>query len=521
MPAERTKMRIIKEILRLKFEAKLSLRQIARSLKVGLGTVSLYINQAKAIGLSWPLPDELDDKRLELLLFPNRQSSTQSGYVEPDYAAMHQELKRKGVTKQLLWEEYKHIHGDNGYQYSQYCQRYRDWVEKQKRSMRQVHKAGEKLFVDYCGPTVSIVNPDTGELREAQIFVATWGASNYTYAQASWTQSQADWIDAHVKAFAFFGGVPEIIVPDQLKSAVTKHCRYEPGINSSYQHMATHYKTAIIPARPYKPKDKAKVENAVLVVERWILARLRHHTFFTLAELNQQIRCLLDELNRRPFKKLPGSRLSQFEALDKPAMRSLPAVPYYYTEFKLVRVNIDYHIEFDKHFYSVPHHLVKHQLEVQASRDGVALFFQGQQVARHPRSRHQGGYTTDRAHMPIAHRKQDQWSPGRLKNWAKDIGPHVLQLVKQLLERKAHPEQAYRACLGLLNLAKNYDAKRLDQACQRALHIGSPQLKSVKSILQQGLDQLALPLEEKDNDKDTAKTLNNDHSNIRGSTYYH
>ena len=344
MPAERTTMRLIKEILRLKFEANLSLRQIARSLKIGLGTASLYVNRAQDVGLSWPLPSNMDDKALELALFPDRQPCTQSGYVEPDYAAMYQELKRKGVTKQLLWEEYKHLHGDSGYQYSQFCQRYRDWLGRQKRSMRQVHKAGEKLFVDYCGPTVAIVNPDTGEVREAQIFVATWGGSNYTYAQATWTQSKADWIEAHVNAFEFFGGVPEVIVPDQLKSAVAQHCRYEPKINRSYQHMASHYKTAIIPARPYKPKDKAKVENAVLVVERWIIARLRHQTFFTLAELNQHIRCLLDDLNRRPFKKLPGCRLSQFEALDKPAMRSLPCVRYRYTEFKLVRVNIDYHI---------------------------------------------------------------------------------------------------------------------------------------------------------------------------------
>lgn len=521
MPAARTTMRIIREILRLKFEAQLSLRQIARSLKIGLGTVSLYVNRAKDAGLSWPLPSDMDDKRLELVLLPNRQPSTQSGYVEPDYAAMHQEFKRKGVTKQLLWEEYKHIHGDRGYQYSQFCQRYRDWVSMQKRSMRQVHKAGEKLFVDYCGPTVAVVNPDTGELRQAQIFVATWGASNYTYAQASWTQNKADWIDAHVNAFEFFGGVPEVVVPDQLKSAVTQHCRYEPQINSSYQHMASHYKTAIIPARPYKPKDKAKVENAVLVVERWILARLRHQTFFTLAELNQHIRFLLDDLNRRPFKRLPGCRLSQFEALDKPAMRSLPGTRYQYTEFKLVRVNIDYHIEFDKHFYSVPHHLVKHQLEAQASRDGIALFFKGKQVARHARSRRQGAYTTDAMHMPQAHRKHDQWSPGRLMNWAKSMGSNVLQLTQLLLERKAHPEQAYRACLGLLSLSKSYDAKRLDNACQRAMMIGSPTLKSVKSILRNGLDQLALPLEEQGNTQDQSNTLSNDHSNIRGPEYYH
>ncbi len=366
-------MRTIKAVLRLKFEAKLSLRQIARSLKIALGTVTLHLNRASAAGLSWPLPADMDDQALEAALFPN-QSSSLRARVEPDYAAMHKELKRKGITKQLLWDEYKQLHGDKGYQYSQYCQHYRDWIGTLKRSMRQVHKAGEKLFIDYCGPTLPIVNPETGECHEAQIFVTCWGASSYTYAEASWSQKKGDWIQAHVNAFEYFGGVPEILVPDNLKSATTKACRYEPVINASYQHMAKHYKTVIIPARPYKPKDKAKAENAVLVVERWIMARLRHMTFFTLAALNQQIRLLLKDLNQRPFQKLPGSRLSQFELLDKPAMRALPATRYEYIEFKLARVNIDYHIEYEKHFYSVPHHLVKHQVELQATRDGVAVF---------------------------------------------------------------------------------------------------------------------------------------------------
>jgi transposase len=509
---------MIKEVLRLTFEAGLSQRQIARSLKIGLGTVSLHLHRAKAAGLSWPLPDSMDEAGLERALFPDPLASVQNGYVEPDYASMHDELKHKGVTKQLLWEEYKQIQGDNGYQYSQYCQRYRDWVLTLKRSMRQIHKAGEKLFIDYCGPTIPIVNPDTGEMDPAQIFVATWGASNYTYAEATRTQRLADWIQSHVHAFEFFGGTPQLLVPDNLKSAVTKACRYEPLINDSYQHLARHYKTAILPARPYKPKDKAKAENAVLVVERWILARLRHRTFFTLAELNQQIRLLLDDLNRRPFKKLPGSRLSQFELLDKPAIRALPTQGYQFTEFKLARVNIDYHFEYDKHFYSVPHHLVKHQVDVQATRDAIAVFFKGNPVARHVRSQRQGAHTTDPAHMPQAHRKQEQWSPGRLLNWAKDIGPHVLRMTQDMLARKAHPEQAYRACLGLLNLSRNYPVQRLDKACERALAIGSPYVRSVKSILQQGIDQLA-PTEEPhaQNEDPTC----DDHDNIRGSQYYH
>ena len=514
MPNKRLAMRHTKEILRLKFEAKLSHRKIARSLNIGVGTVSLYGRRATEVGLSWPLSPDMSDNDLEQLLFPAAVIRGRHGRVTPDCASIHQELKRKGVTRQLLWEEYKQAHGNAGYQLSQYCGYYRDWLTKQKRSMRHVHQAGEKLFVDYSGATMPVVNPDTGEIRSAEIFVATLGASNYTFAMASWSQRKADWIDAHVKAFEFFGGVPEIVVPDQLRSAVSKPCRYEPVINASYQHMASHYKTAIIPARPLKPKDKAKAENAVLIVQRWILARLRHQTFFTLADLNITIKILLDDLNQRPFKKLPGSRLSQFELLDKPALRALPDKPYEYIEFKLARINIDYHFEFDKHYYSVPHNLVKSQVEIQATRDGVAVFFKGKQVARHPRSQRQGGFTTDANHMPEAHKRHQAWTPEKLISWAERIGTSTQELVMALLQKKRHPEQAYRACLGLLNLSKQYTPARLDAACQRALHINAPKLKNVKLILESNMDQLPLPLAQQKNSTES-------HHNVRGSDYYH
>ncbi|OUR92734.1 transposase [Gammaproteobacteria bacterium 42_54_T18] len=514
MPNKRLAMRHTKEILRLKFEAKLSHRKIARSLNIGVGTVSLYSRRATEVGLSWPLSPGMSDNDLEQLLFPAAVVRGRHGRIEPDCALIHQELKRKGVTRQLLWEEYKQAHGNAGYQLSQYCGYYRDWLTKQKRSMRRIHQAGEKLFVDYSGATMPIVNPDTGEIRSAEIFVATLGASNYTFAMASWSQRKADWIDAHVKAFEFFGGVPEIVVPDQLRSAVSKPCRYEPVINASYQHMASHYKTAIIPARPLKPKDKAKAENAVLIVQRWILARLRHQTFFTLADLNITIKILLDDLNQRPFKKLPGSRLSQFELLDKPALRALPDKPYEYIEFKLARINIDYHFEFDKHYYSVPHNLVKSQVEIQATRDGVAVFFKGEQVARHPRSQRLGGFTTDANDMPEAHKRHQAWTPEKLISWAKRIGTSTQELVTALLQKKRHPEQAYRACLGLLNLSKQYTPARLEAACQRALHINEPKLKNVKLILESNMDQLPLPLAQQKNNTET-------HHNVRGSDYYH
>lgn len=512
-------MRIIRDVLRLKFEAKLSQRKISLSLKISVGAVSLYLKRASSAKLSWPLPDDMNDQKLEAILFPNNTSPKAKKFVTPDYATMHTELKRKGVTKQLLWEEYLQIHKENAYQYSQYCQLYRDWTGTLKRSMRLVHKAGEKLFIDYCGPTVPVVNPDTGECRTAQIFVACWGASAYTYAEASWSQKKGDWLASHVHAFEYFGGVPEILVPDNLKSATTKACRYEPELNISYLHLANHYKTVIIPARPRKPKDKAKAENAVLIVERWIMARLRHMTFFTLVELNKNIRLLLEDLNQRPFQKMPGSRLSQFELLDKPVLRALPATRYEYIEFKLVRVNIDYHVEYDKHFYSVPHHLVKHQVEVQATREGVALFFKGNQIARHPRSYSQGCFTTDPNHMPESHRKHQQWSEERLSDWAKELGPHVLIVVQKMFASKKHPEQAYRSCLGLLSLSKQYDAKRLDSACQRAVLIGSPKVKSIKSILKQGIDQLELSFDE--NTESTEKENQDCHENIRGEKYYH
>jgi len=508
-------MRTIRDILRLTFEAKLSQRQIARSLNIGLGTVSQHLKRAQAVELSWPIPDDMSDTVLESLLFPEQATTTRGGFVEPDYAVMHKELKKKGVAKQLLWEEYKQIYKDNGYQYSQYCQRYRNWVKTLQRSMRQIHNAGEKLFIDYCGPTIPIVNPDTGEVYQAQIFVATFGASNHTYAEATRSQQKVDWIQSHVNAFEFFGGVPEVLVPDNLRSAVTKTCRYEPVINDSYQHLARHYKTTVIPARPYKPKDKAKAENAVLIVERWVMARLRHHTFFTLAELNQHIRFLLDDLNNRPFKKLPGTRRSQFEALDQPVLQPLPSQPYCYTEFKWARVNIDYHIEYDKHYYSVPHHLVKHQIEVQATRDIVRLFFKGKQVAAHPRNQLKGAHSTDATHMPQSHRKQSEWSPERLLSWAKKTGPNVTRLVTIFLEKKRHPEQACRACLGLLNLSRSYDATRLDNACARAIAIGALNVRSVRSILEKGMDQLI------DTPSSTQEASCSEHSNVRGPSYYH
>ena len=476
-------MRKIKDILRLRHEAGLPYRGIANALNIGYGTVVDYLNRAERAGLGWPVPEGLHERDLGRLLFPTQAVTGQRRFAEPDFPEVCQELKGKGVTKLLLWQEYRQRHPDDGYSYAQFCHRYRVWLGCQQRSMRQTHRAGEKLFVDYCGPTMAIINPDTGEYREAQIFVAVLGASNYTFACASWSQQQADWLNAHVKAFEFFGGVPELVVPDNLKSAVRKTHRYEPDINPSYQQLAAHYQCVIVPARPYKPRDKAKAEVAVQIVERWIMARLRHQTFFTLAALNQAIRLLLDDLNQRPFKKLPGTRLSQFEQLDKPSLRALPAQPYQYADIKQARVHIDYHIEYDKHYYSVPHPLVKQAVEVHATDSLVVICHQGQRVASHPRSRRQGAHSTCQEHMPQAHQAMQGWSPERFLNWAGDIGAETRELVSCLLQEKRHREQSYRRVLALLRNAKKYGRERLNQACGRALLIGSPTRSSVESIL--------------------------------------
>ncbi len=345
--------------------------------------------------------------------------------------------------------------------------------------MRQNHKAGEKLFVDYCGPTMNIVDPNSGECHTAQIFVAVMGASNYTYAEATWSQKLENWVMSHARCFEFMGGVPELIIPDNLKNGVTKACRYEPDLNPTYQQLASHYNTVIVPARPYKPKDKAKAEVAVQIVERWIMAKLRHENFFSLRQLNLRIQELLIDLNQRPMKKQPGSRLSQFEELDKPALKPLPEIAYIYTQVKSVKVHIDYHVEVEKHYYSVPHSLIKKKLEAHTTGELVTLYHQGNIVAVHPRSHRTGGHTTLDEHMPIAHQKHQQWSPQRFENGARDIGISTETMVSQFLQSRKNPEQSYRICLGLLSLVKKYSPERLEAACLRALATGITLKKSV------------------------------------------
>ncbi|MDH3376893.1 MAG: IS21 family transposase [Gammaproteobacteria bacterium] len=513
MSTKRITMRKIRDVLRLRHSAGLSIRQIRASTKLSVGAIQKLRARADALEISWPLPPELSDDKLARLFYPDADARISGRFEVPDWPGIHQELKRKGVTKLLLWEEYTQQYPNRCYSYSQFCDRYRHWRQKQKRSMRQTHKAGEKLFVDYAGQTVPIIHSGTGEIREAQVFVAVLGASNYTYAEATLTQTLPDWLQSHVQAFQYFGGSTEIVVPDNLKGGVTRACRYDPDVNPSYQQLAEHYQVAVVPARPFKPKDKAKVEAGVQIVERWILARLRHHTFFSLAELNQCIQALLHELNHKPFKQLPGNRRQAFEQLDQPALKPLPPHPYRYVDIKPVKVNIDYHVQYELHHYSVPHQLVGETLELQASDHLISLYFQHKMIASHPRS-YRPGFTTQPDHMPKRHRKHQQWTPGRIKNWARDIGPDCLIWITAHLQSKPHPEQAYRVCLGLLNLSRSYPAQRLNRACALANREKLDRLKHIKAILKSNRDQLPEQI-------NLTTTLPQDHDNIRGPGNFH
>jgi transposase len=508
---KRLPMRKIREALRLRADG-FSGRQVAQSLSLGRATISDYFRRADVEGLIWPLPDEVSDDDLERALFPRTAGELRGDHPQPDWAYVHEELRRKGVTLALLWEEYRGVH-PSGYGYSRYCELYRGWEGKLSPVMRQRHPAGERLFVDYAGPTIDVVCPKTGEVRTAQLFVATLGASNYTYVEASWTQSLPDWISSHVRTFEFFGGVSAQVVSDNLKSGVTKACFYDPAINRTYADMATHYDTAIVPARPHKPKDKAKVEGAVLLAERWILARLRNHRFFSLDELNAAIRPLLDQLNRKITRHLGASRQDLFERLDKPALKPLPAEPFVYAEWKQCRAGLDYHIDVGRHYYSVPHHLLKQKLWVRITARTVEVYLKGARVASHVRTSGNHQHSTHRDHMPAHHRFREDWTPERIRRQASGIGPNTEALVEVIMRERRHPEQGYRTCLGVLRLAKTFGRDRLEVACERAIQINARSYSSLHSILKNGLDrQRHAPATD-----EPAIT----HPNIRGADYFH
>lgn len=507
-------MRKIKEVLRLHQEIGLSERQIAKSCDISRSTVKEYLHRSQRAGVGWPLPSELDDAQLENLLFPLTHPIAPENRGMPPLDYLYQELKKKGVTLQLLWCEYKQSNPE-GYQYSQFCKRYQSWVDKLDVCLRQEYRAGEKLFVDYAGQTVPVQSPLSARIQEAYLFVAALGASHYTFAEASFSQDLPSWISSHIHAFEFFGGVPDMLIPDNLKAAVTHPSYYEPDLNPTYRDLAEHYGTVIIPARVGKPRDKAKVESAVLLVERWILASLRNHTFFSLAELNQAISIKLEELNSRPFQKINSTRKALFETLDKPALKPLPQKPYEYAQWKKARVNIDYHIEADHHYYSVPYQLIKQQVDVRLTQTTVEVLFKNQRVASHARSYQKGKFTTSKEHLSKSHQAHLEWTPSRIIRWASKHGPHTEQLITHILETRLHPHHGFRSCLGILRLAKSYSPERLEAACACALHIKGYSYKSVESILKTGLDKKKEWLEPSPS---LIKPIS--HLNIRGKQYY-
>lgn len=519
MPTERIAMHKIKELLRLKYECGLSHERIARALSISKGVVAKYVKAAEASEQDWSSLAGADEAALrEWLGARMRPRGATSGYVMPDLAAVHQGLKRKHVTLALLWEDYVQAAAGPTYQYSRFCDLYRAFAKGLKRSMRQIHRAGEKLFIDYAGDTVPIVDAETGEISRAQIFVAVLGASSYTYACATATQSQADWLGSLAKAFAFIGGVTELVVPDNTRSLVGKADRYEPQLQRTTAEFAAHYGVAILPARPYKPQDKAKAEVAVQVVERWILARLRHRRFFSLTELNEAIGAWLEPLNTRAFRRLPGSRREAYETLDRPALRALPTQPFQFAQWKPARPNIDYHVEFEGHYYSVPYALAGQAVELRITASTIECFASGRRVAAHARSHRRGVFTTLTEHMPASHQAHSQWTPSKLIAWGATIGAHTERVVTHQLERMPHPEQGYRACLGLMSLARKYGHARLEAAATRAVTLGAMRYQNVASILKSGLDRAPLPAA---TPQQTELALPAAHANVRGPHYYH
>ena len=509
MGASRLLMRRINEILRLKYEGALSHRAIALACGVGVGTVSEYVSRAKRVGLTWPLPAELDEGALEARLFPPAEAGRER--AAPDLRGIHQELKRPGVTLHLLWEEYREVHTE-GYGYSQFCELYRRFARKLKPTMRQQHRAGEKTYIDFSGKRPHLADRRTGEEIPVELFVAVLGASSFTYAEAVESQKLDDWVGVHTRMAEYFGGSTQLWVPDQLKSGVNQACRYEPGLNRTYQELAEHYGAVVMPARPGKARDKAKVESAVLIAQRWILARLRNCTFFELAELNAAIRELLDPFNDRPLQKLGVSRRELWERLDRPALRPLPTTRYELARWKTCRVNIDYHFEVERHSYSVPYQLIHEAVEVRSTSSVVEAYYKGRRVASHPRRfDHQPSTTPE--HMPRSHRAHAEWTPSRLIHWAEKTGPAAGRVVTEVLRRRPHPEQGYRACLGLMRLGRSYGAERLESACARAEKLRSYSYRTVKNILASAQDRL--PLE----DEPSAASPPS-HKNIRGSEYY-
>ena len=513
MPRMRVSMRKIREVLRLTHELGLSVRQVCEATGVGKTAVNEYVSRARVLGITWPVPAEIDDAELERRLFVPADRRDYHGRVVPDWMKVHEELKRRGVTLTILWDEHR-AECPDGHGYSQFCELYSQWRKRLSPIMRQTYAAGDKLFVDWAGDTIDIIDPMTGEVHAAHVFVAVLGASSYTYAEARWSETLPDWIGAHVNALDFLGGAPKAAVPDNLKTGITKPSRYEPGINKTYQELADHYGFVVLPARVRKPRDKAKVEAAVGIVSRYVLGRLRNQRFFSLHELNVAVRECVGKINAKVMKRIKQSRNDLFAALDQPALKALPGERYSYAEWKHCTVAPDYHVEVEDHYYSVPFRLLRETVDARFTDATVELFHKGQRIASHLRSRLAHKHSTTPEHMPSNHRAYAEWSPTRMLAAAAKIGPATTALFEAIMKAKPHPEQGFRACLGILSLTKSYGPVRIEAAAKRGNDIGATTYGSIKSILQNGLDRAYAPAS-------TPDTVPIKHANIRGRGYYH
>ena len=508
-------------MLRLTREAGLTVSDAARRSGVSRSTVREMLRRFEASGVAWPLPPDLTDAVLEAGLYgPAGAKRGQRRRDQPDWAVLNRELKRKHVTLQILWDEYIEVHPE-GYRYSRFCELYQGWAARLPVTMRQTHPGGDKLFVDYAGDTVKvIIDRHGGQTRAAHIFVAVMGGSSLSFACATWTETLPDWVDAHVQAFGYFGGAARLLVPDNPKVAVIKACFYDPQVNRTYGDLAAHYGTALLPARPRRPRDKAKVEAAVGIVERWLLGRLRNRRFYSLAEVNAAIAELLVALNdRRVLRYVGRTRRQLFEEIDAPRLTPLPADPYVFAQWSLRKVGLDYHVELAGHFYSVPHRHARATVEARLTPRTVEVFLKGERIAAHMRGSGDGKHTTVPEHMPSSHRRYQDWTLDRIAREALAVGPSTALLCQVILEHRPHPEQGFRSCLGIVRLAKAFGSDRLEAACERALHVGAKSYGSVKSILDNRLDGQPVSRSRSSRDSDEAQAIT--HRNIRGSRYYH
>lgn len=510
MARKRLTVKKIKEVIRLKYEAGLSNRTIAGACKVSNSTVGEYLARAEAAGLVWPLAD-MGEEELYTRLFPEGKAiKQQAERPMPDWEKVKKEQKQKGVTLRLLWQEYKEEH-PTGYQYSQFCEHYQRWRKSiAEPKMRKEHRGGEEMEVDYAGLKLSMTDPESGEIIPVSVFVATLPASNYIYAEAQLSQNQRNWNNGHVRAFEYFGGVVKIVIPDNLKTGVTKPNYYEPGINLAYQELAEYYQFAVLPTRVKKPKDKGKAENGVQNVERWVIAPLRNRQFFFISEIHQAVGEQLEKLNTRVMQGRGRTRRQEFEEIDLPNLRPLPEKPYEYAERKTATVHIDYHVEFDNHLYSVPYTLIHQKVDIRATDTMVEIFHQGKVAAIHPRKCSRGRYSTLKDHMPDNHRFMNEINSERLIEWSKKIGPHTSALVEATLQSRPYPQQAYRTCLGMLSLAKKQNHTNMETACQNLLEARVFSYKALQ--LELDFLQTRTPLQ-------PIESLPT-HANIRGAEYY-